>query len=932
MSLLRRFAHSHGSFPAAGALVAAVATCASRPAEAKLARIVGMELNRIKSEYARTSTPQQQKLALAEISRTPLSRIQGLDAKIVAQLLSTLVSVDAPPNLDITEQCASWLCANVEAATVTGNALAQSLHALKTLQYCSMPMLLDAVSGRIPAALESMTPSSIVMLLDALCETRTVESHGAQILVKVQEIMTEGTVTDAIMLAGALARLPESEDSTYLVRLAVQKFITRAKDGENPVKSAGDIAALVPVLDKLEPESAGALQGLLISALGTLDDAVPLRDAVPLLKSVSHVSPGNPLRETVVRSASALDLSELADDKAVQILFWFSRVAPLTPKLAAVAAKVASRDVLALPYALNHKLLLAMESEPAVEAQQSKFLSLLIDRITKKNNAQTQVEGQEIASVLTKFSVETYFQELQLVVQNAAARWKTHDVIIFLEAASAISTRFARKLMRDSGPLFSGVISTSNSTQLSSIAACYGRARVRNDTLCDAIANRAVVISRELSLQSMCIILTSLAVVDYRTNKAFLELAPVVRLLLPRANASQVANLTGAFSKMMVWNYRLFASLSQRAFELCEDFSVPQIVTVVAGLNRMSMRHDEMFQQLLGRMRGKAASLTVTECVHLLSAFSHGGAWDVIVFDELAAKLVREQQTLTAQLVGESLMAFARVGLQTHRIFQDLSLRALAVAPTCPPIALANIATAYSLAGCRHEELFSVLAERVLQAKDECPAVTIGAILAAFANIGLKNDRLFIEMIPRVRHVAHYGTPKDVANVVMAYASVGLWHYKLFAKLADRAIQLRGECRGVHIAQILSAYAKVEMKYDKLFSEFALRIQTIAHVLSVSEIISIIQSYSKIGLCDTAVFFAVGDRLAGLVGGLEDREAEIVISTFSKANIPHPQLMNSIFERFPKLKSEQENPPASAVSSGSADASSTVLASPQNEQ
>lgn len=929
MSLLRRFASSR--LQTAVAAVTPVASASSldthmrhcataRFAEPKLARIVGMELNRIKSEYARTSTPQQQKIALAEINRTPLSKIQGLDAKIVAQLLSTLVAIDAPPGLELTEQCATWLCANVEATSLTGNALAQSLHAMKMLQYSGLPLVLDTVSGRIPTSLDAMTPSSIVMLLDALCETRAVESHGAMILVKVQEIVTDGTVTDSIMLAGALARLPESEDSTFLVRLAVQKFMSAAKD-ENPVKTTGDIAALVPVLEKLEPEKSAALQELLVAALKALDNAIPLRDVVPLLRSALHISATNPLREMLVTSASVLDLSALADDKAVQILFAFSRLKPLTPSFASVAGTIAARDTQTLPFATNHKLLLAMEGNRSTEPQLNKFLSMLVERITQKNGANMLVEGQEIASVLSSYSCESYFQELNLVVQNFASRWKPLDAIIFLEAASVVPNKFARKLMRDAGPLFSNIIATANSTQLSSIAACYGRARVRNDALCDAITNRALLIAREMSLQSLSIVLTSLALVDYRTNKAFLELAPTVRVLLPRATAAQVSNLIGAFSKMMVWNYRLFASLSQRAFELCQDFNVPQIVTVVSGLNRMSLRHDEMFQELLTRMRGQAKHLSVVECVHLVSAFSHSGAWDVIAFDEMAARLVAEQQVLTPQLLGEALMAFARVGLQSHSIFKDLSLCALAIAPTCPPVALANIATAFSLAGCRHEELFSVLAERVLQTKEECPAVTIGAILAAFANVGLKNDRLFIEMIPRVRHVATYGTPKDVANVVTAYATVGLWHYKLFVKLADRAIQLRGECRGVHIAQILSAYAKVEMKYEKLFAEFAVRIQTIAHVLSISEIVSIIQSYSRVGLSDNAVFFAVGDRLSTLVSGLEEREAEIVLATFLKANTPHPQMVQAIQEKFPNLSSSRRHDSGRTESGASGDSS-----------
>ena len=116
MSLLRRITLHGACLQTARAsnvsLVAAMARCSTKPGIAsstngdmKMARIVGIDLNRIKSEYARTTTPSQQKLALAEIGKTPLSKIQGLDVKLVAQLLSTLVSLDAPPGLDITEQC-----------------------------------------------------------------------------------------------------------------------------------------------------------------------------------------------------------------------------------------------------------------------------------------------------------------------------------------------------------------------------------------------------------------------------------------------------------------------------------------------------------------------------------------------------------------------------------------------------------------------------------------------------------------------------------------------------------------------------------------------------------------------------------------------------------------------------------------------------------
>ena len=917
MSLLRRITLHGACLQTARAsnvsLVAAMARCSTKPGIAsstngdmKMARIVGIDLNRIKSEYARTTTPSQQKLALAEIGKTPLSKIQGLDVKLVAQLLSTLVSLDAPPGLDITEQCASWLCANAESATLTGNALAQSLHALKMLQFSGLSMVVDVVSGRIPASLEVMSPTSVVMILDALCETRSVESHGNQILAKVQEIVTDGADTDAVMLAGALARLPESEDSIFLVRLAVSKILAKTTEAHSPIKTMGDIAALIPVLSKIEAQQASVLQSAILATFKQLDNAIPLRDVVSLLRSAASVGGENPIRMQIVKCVSSLDLKALPDDKAVQIIFAFSRVAPLSPSFSSAAAAIALRDQAKLTHHLHQQLLLAMEGIGSVEPERNRLVSLLIEKLLKRAASSTTVEGQEIAAVLSPFTVEKHFQEIHALVMNNASSWKTHDVIIFLESASPIPTKFARKLMRDCGPLLSGVVGTSNSTQLSTIAACYGRARVRNDNLCEAISNRAVALASELSIQSLSVILTSLAVVDYRVNKAFLELASTVRTLLPRASATQVANLIGSFSKLMVWNYRLFASLSQRAFELCQDFTFPQIVTVVSGLNRMSLRHDEMFQELIGRVRGKSKQLTTVECVHLLSAFSNAGVWDVVVFDELASKLIEDQQSLDAKLIGESLMAFARVGLRSHRIFQDLSLRALAIGPSCPPISLANIATAYSLAGCRHEELFSVLAERVLQAKDDCPAVTIGAILAAFANVGLKNDRLFIEMIPRVRHVAQYGTPKDVASVVTAYATVGLWHYKLFVKLAERAVHLRGECRGVHIAQILAAYAKVEMKYEKLFAEFALRVQTIAHVLSVSEIISITQSYCAVGMCDNAVFFALGDRLTTLAGSLEEQEAQIALTIFTKANTPHTQLFQAIATKYPSLVREQK--------------------------
>lgn len=580
-------------------------------------------------------------------------------------------------------------------------------------------------------------------------------------------------------------------------------------------------------------------------------------------------------------------------------------MAPLTPSFAAVAASLAASDDLSLTPDLQRKLLVSMEVVGSISAERNKFVNRIIDKLESKRKVNAAVEGKEIASVLTATSIDDYFHELHQIVLANAAGWKAHDVITFLEVVSCIPTKNARKLLRDAAPFFVSVVNVSNSTQLSTIAACCGRARVRNDVLCEAISNRAILVANELSVQTLSVVLASLAIVDYRVNKAFLELAPLVRYLIPKANATQIANLIGSFSKLMIWNYKLFSGLTQRAFELHQDFTFPQMVTVLSGLNRVNIRHEEMFSEFIAKVKGRSKDLTVVECVHLLSAFSNSGSWDEGVFNELGKLLVEHQQKLDAQLLGEALMAFARVGLRSHTIFQDMSLRALAIAPSCPPISIANIATAYSTVGCRHEELFSVLAERVQSIKDDCPAVTIGAILAAFANIDIKNDRLFIEMIPRVRHVAQYGSPKDVANVVIAYTSVGLWHYKLFVKLADRAVQLRGECRGLHIAQILHAYAKVEMRYERLFTEFAVRIQTIAHLLSVSEIVSILKSYSIIGIFESAVFSSLGDRLIDIIAAgalvIETSEAEQILEAYVRANAPHSRLVSAVQNKFPEL-------------------------------
>lgn len=280
----------------------------------KLARIVGMELNRIKSEYRRNPTPQFQKHAISEVTRTPLQRIQGLDAKVVSHILATLVALDAPPGLNMTKECASWLCSNVD--FLGGNSLAQSLHALKLLNYNNIAVVVDTLSVRIPPTLDDMSSTSIVMLLDSLCETRNIDTHGAQILSKVQEIVSNGAFSDAIMLAGALSRLPPNEDAVFLIQMAVTKIVNQTE--ASPLQSMNDVAALLPVVGKADAKTSDILDGIMFKYLE--EHSATVNDAVPLLRSCTHVPFSSRVRQKITALVAAFDISSLPSEKNVQIL------------------------------------------------------------------------------------------------------------------------------------------------------------------------------------------------------------------------------------------------------------------------------------------------------------------------------------------------------------------------------------------------------------------------------------------------------------------------------------------------------------------------------------------------------------------------------------------------------------------------------------
>ncbi|EKF32615.1 hypothetical protein MOQ_003529 [Trypanosoma cruzi marinkellei] len=900
-----------------------------RFASSKLARIYTMELNKARSDYRRTPTRTQQEECLRNVTGTPLHLIQGLDGKTVAHCLSTLVVLDAPRDLALLHDCAVWL--SVHPDSFSPHSFAQSLYSLVCLEYPDTATVVRSVQDRLLAAANEMAPSSLCMVLASVltatagadCVTQGPVDLSNKLSDRLLRVVNDGLgLTEKVMIAVALGKLYGQTSTSSVLSSHVVSQLSAAvwvsiPGAELTVVSLADLVGLISAAHTAPTSIREVVEKALLDELKVRVEKEPLvsaRSAILMARAfkllLKNENPSaKPLCGKIQAAIEAYIGSEAATlDTATKLLTELVDVEEgpfdsIPSSLLRYLVKAINERREKWSAESVHVVLRVFNKIDLFRADAQALATQCVDFIRAKFTTGAPVDAGEIAALLVEGIVDPHAEFLASVVAGNISRWSVPSVLTFLRAASEVSGKPTRAIMRDVASKLVPYIEKATAAQVAAVISSFGRARVRNDAFCAAITNRATALSSELTLHQVSTILGGLASVEYRDTKLFVDLAPLVIAQAPTADATITANLLAAYSKMLIWNFRVIWSLAERAVVIYEQFSIPQTLAVVMSLNRMDVQHQDLMNALLQKVMRYAsdnAKLSLTETVMILSAFSRSGVWDAVFFENLGKRIVKDQQQLTPDELAETLMSFARVGLTQYNIFEELTLRALAMAPTSPLMPLAHIAVAYAIVGCRHEELFSIIADRFVNQKADVPAVTIASLLSAFASIGIRNDRLFIESIPRVRHVGQYGTPKDITNVVYAYAQVGLWHYKLFVRLADRAIQLRGEFRCDHVARLLEAYARVEMRYEKLFLEFSPRIQTIAHLLTAGEVTKIVAAYAKVRIPDAGVFNACGDRAVAVVDTFELDEAQQVLTAFQKTRNNHVGLMASFTKRFPE--------------------------------
>jgi hypothetical protein len=958
------------------------ASSSTAPIDAKLARVFVLDLNRLRSEYRRQPSLEQQQKCIREATQVPLSRITGLDGKVIAQYVSTLASFGIRWDHPALEAIGSWMVGNPTAFSV--QALATSLYSLRQLRYPDLGMVLDGVQNRLTELLPEASPASLVLLFDTMLFAGWLESApavGTEILTAMSSAVPQLSESEAVLTLHSIAQLGNRAGSIGVdqemkrllgsvwhelrhVKLASSALQQQQQQqggsggGDSPAPNSSvygslqtkDVALLVVALVQLFNIGGGAVEGN-DSFAGSVSTSIMMKSELSEL--VEELCKSFRLEE-LRRDRSSLRMVQDCLRRAKPLngdLFpQFERALktsdqPTSSELSSSSWSVPQLDRL---WSQSHDLsavvmLLDKENgtmshltETTTTASDDEEEVRLIrqwvsDRIQEVHKAATcsssssgvggggeknappappaaSSSGPYAAQVISLLSVATLRSNLPsfvAIIDASAKSWTLVQWMALLQQLSLYQTKESRELLRVVAPHLIPLVPNLSASQLGVIGTAYGRAVVRHDALCDAIALRITVLGKEASLYHISTILTVLAAVEYRMNRAFLDLAPIVFDRLHSANALLITNLIVAYAKLLVWNYRLFAALAKRAYAVKAHLEVPQLLSILTAFVRMDFKHDLLLQYTLEQVHRQAATLPLPrDAVQAVSCLSRsygsmvgaaGGSSPhpaalVELFDLLAGRFIAEKELLSAAQLGEVLLSYARTGLSVDRIFPGLTLRVLAVAPTAAPVPTSHIATAFAMAQQRHDELFSVIADRLTNNKHDYPAVVIGSILAAFASLQIRDDRLFVEMIPRVRHVAFYGSPIDIANVVVAYSSVQLWHYKLFAKLADRAIAVRNECRVEHLTKILGSFGAVGMRYEKLFTELAPRVQVLAHLLTIHQIRLILEAYGKVAMFDPAVFSVLGDRAAEMAEMAAVEELEGIACVYEKGNVPHEHL------------------------------------------
>ncbi|KAG8348363.1 hypothetical protein ERJ75_000035000 [Trypanosoma vivax] len=924
----------------------------------KPARVLAAELTRARGNYLRSPTKAQQEDCLRIITGTPLHRVHGLDGKVVSQCLSTFVVLNAPSDLPMLHDCAVWLSVHPDA--FPPHSLAQSLYALVCLEYNDISSVVSATQQQLQKTVGEMATSSLCMLLatvltsfvplatgqaapSTLASTDTGEgvsvSRGPVDLTqhlseRVLRAIEEGVgLTEKTMIAIALGKIlgqpaglvaVEGVISDHVIQQLSASVWAAVPAGEMSVVSLTDLVGLLSVVHTSPESIRDAATSVLLEELNTRVEAEPItspRGAVQLARvlrplsndginsATSSSETRKALLEKVMKTLTTyIDKGNVNLTTSTRLLAEFAAVgdgvAKLPPSLVRRIVRAINEGREKWDTESVRVVLRVFSKDSALRADAVALAALRVEFIKNKDASGIMVDAGDVAALLVEGIIDPHADVLASVTTNNIARWSVSQVLTFLRAAAEVNGKPTRAIMRDVASKLVSCMEKATAGQVSAVMSCYGRARVRNDVFCAAVTSRAALLASDLTLQQISVILGGLAAVEYRDTKLFIDLAPVVISQASIADPAQTASLLASFAKMLVWNFKVFWSLAERALAIHERLTLPQIFAVLMSLTRMDLRHDNLVQALLKKVMhhfSENPNLPLIDIVLILGAFSRAGVRDPVFFQQLGKRVVQLQHEVTPEQLAETLMAFARAGLAQLNIFEELTLRTLAIVPTCPLMALASITVAYANVGYKHEELFSIVADRFISQKLDVPAVTIASVLSAFATIGIRHDRLFIESIPRVRHVGQYGTPKDIVNVVYAYAHVGLWHYKLFVRLAERAVLLRGEFRCDHLTQLLDSYARVDMRYEKLFVEFSPRVQTVAHLLTAGEMAKIVSAYVKVRVMDDAVFKACMDRSMTILDSFERDEAVSLLNALRKTKVDHNSLETAFTKRFPDL-------------------------------
>eukprot|EP00758_Cryptobia_borreli_P010131 Tbor_TRINITY_DN553_c0_g1::TRINITY_DN553_c0_g1_i1::g.23332::m.23332 len=851
----------------------------------KSSRAFLMEVNKLKMEYRTKPEPETRRLSLARIEMTPLENVQGCDIRTIAHLLGALVAIQAPPTSKHVKECGEWITKNAAESCLHPSAV---IHAVFSMLILNKEAGLDALS----MVMKTITVDQSLPV-SAAAQLIFVASHSlnekAQSLVEAAVIVLSGSSLEEVSLTDAARIIPVlAKKPAFSVLFDTVVSLVGSRISELPFTETVEI---LPILFRCSIPPA-----VLDSILRQIEDNISNQPMSPYV--VSMVMRSSHFISSATRRVAIQKLCKeskdvpnlLSTSGAIQLFAAFGKESPnevIDAIKALIPLNVSSIDVADISLLFQGFTItpeLASTREAASQAVFSHF---------RKEGTFAHPDSAPLLCALVNLDMlESYQKEFQTVISACmdGCHWTLIECAMVATSLSKVRCKESRKLLREMAMKIGQQVHQASMRTVTEIVAAYGRAGVRNDVLCTAVSDKAIQFESTLSGHDLSTILAFLASVEFRNNRAFLELAERVKIMNSEYGPSQVSNLIAAYSKMLVWNFKLFHSLASRAADLAHLFTPTQIITVLTSIDRVDVRHPGLLLNLEGRVLDLLPVIDSRNAIPLLVSLSNSGLRNDVVFDALAEKVCLEVGALDAHQLGDVLMSFCRVGYLNHSIFQDVLLQVLAVAPTLPPLPMANISTAYATVGLKHEELFSIIAERTLMIRDQCPAVVLGSILAAVATVGIKNDKLFIEMITRVRHVPTYGNAQDIVNVVVAYSTVNVWHYRLFVRLADRAIQLRGEFRGRAIALLLNSFAKVEMKYDKLFTEFSPRIQACIATFEPSDMVMILGAYATLSIGDPAVFSVIGDRLAGVVSELSNADMKTVSESFDRVGITNNAL------------------------------------------